>query len=453
MRIQHNIAGINAYRNVGINQSNVTKNLEKLSSGYAVNRAGDGAAELAISEGMRCKIRGLEQAGENIEDGINLIHVAEGAMQEIHSILNRMVTLCTKASNCIYTDTERACIQEEINELQDEMQRITDSTEFGGIKLFPEGEPTENGVIIQNKTKLPSWVKEEGTSFNAGVGRLADTYVVKGTVHAAAFLNFDALDASNVNDLIGTGFHTTCFTCDNYYSIQFVSGTGYSMEKSGTHYVYNVGIDGVTTGEQLIEKIKAATNNGNPRGHYTVFSYYEDKTWSSKSMLVIYDNRAYNDANMKKYPNNGKVGDGVAYSAEDVELCDIIFQIGSEQEEILKVQLPNISLRDLGMSGSSVSCLTQAKSRSSMKIVQNAIDTVSVERGRMGAYENRLEHTYSSLTVTKENITVAESRVRDTDMAEEIAAYTKNNILAQAAQAMLTQANTIPNAVIRLFQG
>lgn len=451
MRIQHNIAGINAYRNVRINQNSTMKNLEKLSSGYTVNRAGDNAAELAISESMRCKIRGLTQAEENIEDGINLIRVAEGAMQEVHSILNRMMTLCTKASNCIYTDTERACIQEEINELQDEMQRITDSTEFGGIKLFPEGEPTQSGIVIENKTKLPGWVDDTiGISFSAGY--LKDTYKINNTDYAAAFLDFGALDASNVNDLIGKGFNTTCFTCDRYYSIQFVSGTGSGMQNSGLHYIYNVGIDGVTTAKELIQRIIAATNNGNPLGHNTKFSYYTDTNGvTNENRLVIYDKRSY--VNSDKYPNRGKVGDGVVYSAEDVELCDIIFQIGSEQEEYLKVMLPNVSLIDLGMNGSSVSCLTQKKSNSSMEIVQNAINTVSTERGRLGAYENRLEHTHNSLSVTKENITASESRIRDTDMAKEIAAYTKNNILAQAAQAMLTQANAIPDAVLRLLQG
>lgn len=453
VRIQHNITGINAYRNIGISQNNTMKSLEKLSSGYVVNRAGDGAAELAISEGMRSKIRGLEQAEGNIEDGINLVHVAEGAMQEVHFMLNRMMTLCTKASNGIYTDIDRDCVQEEVDELQDEIQRITDSTEFAGMKLFPtEPEKGVEEAVIAEGTGLPAWVAQ-GAAF--GVGKLTENYTAADQLlHAAATLDFSALTEANVAQLIGTGFYTTCFTCDAYYSIQFVSGTGTSMERSGIHYIYNVGVDNVTTAKELIERIIEATDDGNPNDHFTMFSYYKDASGVSDTKLVIYDERDAADINATSCPDRGKVGSGVAYSDSKEELYDIVLQIGSEEGETLKVQLPNISLSDLRLSGSGgVSCLTQERANRSIRIMQRAINTVSMERGRMGAYENRLEHAYNSLAVAKENITAAESRIRDTDMAKEIVSYTRNNILAQAAQAMMTQANAIPDVVLRLLQG
>ena len=274
MVIQHNIAAINSYRNLSTNQSALSKNLEKLSSGYRINRAGDDAAGLAISETMRSQINGLNQAVNNANDAIGLIQTAEGAMTETHSMLQRMKTLTTQAANGTYTTTARGNIQAEIDALNKEITRIATTTEFNGEKPL---NPAKKG---QNLTFF--------------IGATADK-----------------TNAMTVGQLKMTAEALT------------------------------------------VDKIK-------------------------------------------------------------VETTTLAFQ--------------------------------------AMKSVDAAIERVSTYRATLGAAQNRLEHTVNNLKVTSENITSAESRIRDTDMADEITAYTKNNILLQAAQSMLSQSNAMPQGVLSMLQ-
>ena len=274
MVIQHNIAAINSYRNLSINQNALSKNLEKLSSGYKINRAGDDAAGLAISETMRSQINGLNQAVNNANDAIGLIQTAEGAMTETHSMLQRMKTLTTQAANGTYTKTARTNIQSEIDALNKEITRIATTTEFNGEKPL---NPTKAGNAL--------------------------TFFIGATA--------DKTNAMTVGQLQMTA-----------------------------------------------------------------------------TALTV--------ANIK------------------VETTTLAFQ--------------------------------------AMKSVDAAIDRVSTYRATLGAAQNRLEHTVNNLKVTSENITSAESRIRDTDMADEITAYTKNNILLQAAQSMLSQSNAMPQGVLSMLQ-
>lgn len=269
MVIQHNIAAINSYRNLGTNQSSLSKNLEKLSSGFRVNRAGDDAAGLAISEAMRSQINGLNQAVRNANDGIGLIQTAEGALTETHSMLQRMKTLATQAANGTYTDTARKNIKAEIDELTSEMDRIATATEFNGV-----------------------------TPLTAG----------------------------------------------------------------------------------------------------------------------------------------GKM----------------TFQIGATKAESINVSTKGMESGDLGVDGITVD--STANANAAIETIDDAINTVSEYRATLGAAQNRMEHTVNNLKVTSENITAAESRIRDTDMADEITSYTKNNILMQAAQSMLAQSNAMPQGVLSMLQ-
>ena len=274
MVIQHNIAAINSYRNLSINQNALSKNLEKLSSGYKINRAGDDAAGLAISEKMRSQINGLNQAVNNANDAIGLIQTAEGAMTETHSMLQRMKTLSTQAANGTYTETARKNIQSEINALNKEITRIATTTEFNGEKpLSP-----------------------------------------KAANQALTFFIGATADATNA----------------------------------------------MTVGQQIM-------------------------------------------------------------TAEELKLNKVAVD-------------------------------TTTNAFKAMKSIDAAIDTVSTYRATLGAAQNRLEHTVNNLKVTSENITSAESRIRDTDMADEITAYTKNNILLQAAQSMLSQSNAMPQGVLSMLQ-
>jgi flagellin len=272
MRIQHNIAALNSYRNLTNNNSQVTKNLEKLSSGYKVNRAGDDAAGLAISEKMRAQIKGLETAEKNSNDAISLIQTAEGALTEVHSMLNRMVELATQSANGTYDDSvDRAALQAEITSLNSEIQRIAEGTNFNGKKLFNEAQ-----------------------NFTLQVGDTADAYnqiTMSTTAMTTASLGVDAVNVAN-----------------------------------------------------------------------------------------------------------------------------------------------------------------QADAASAIDTIKAAINKVSTERANYGALQNRLEHTINNLNVNVENMTAAESRVRDVDVAKEMMSYTKNNILVQSAQAMLAQANQVPQGVLQLLQ-
>ena len=284
MVIQHNIAANNAYRNLSSNATNGQKNLEKLSSGYRINRSADDAAGLAISEQMRAKINGLDQATSNANDAIGLIQTAEGALTETHSMLQRMVTLATQSANGTYNSTARGAITEEVKALKEEIDRIASTTDYNGVKPLNTGNTPAQA---------------------------------------------------------------------------------------------------------------AAAAAGTP-------------------------------------PTGIKV------------------QIGPTASETLVVETAKLGSSPLGVKAIDVS--TVSKANSAITTINKAINTVSTHRAKLGASQNRLEHTINNLKTTNENMTAAESRIRDTDMAKEMAAFTKNNILSQAAQSMLSQANQQPQGVLSLLR-
>ena len=285
MRIQHNVMSMNAYRNYNNNTSMLSKNLEKLSSGYKINRAGDDAAGLAISEKMRAQIKGLEAAQKNTKDATSLIKTAEGALQEVQDMLNRMVYLAEQSANGIYDDdVDRAALQDEVGALQTEIERIADSANFNGKKLFADG-------------------SNIATDFQFQIGDTANSY--------------DQLKMSTI----------------------------------------------ITAG-----------------------------------------------ANMKTL-----IADALAI--------------------------------DIGSLTGAANALSVLKSGA-----DGAINVISTLRAKLGATQNRLDHTLNNLSVMNENITDAESGIRDTDVANEMMSYTKNNILIQSAQAMLAQANSVPQGVLQLLQ-
>lgn len=299
MRIQHNIAALNTHRNLGMNNAASSKNLEKLSSGYKINRAGDDAAGLAISEKMRGQIRGLDMASKNAQDSVSLIQTAEGALNETHSILQRMRELAVQSSNDTNVTSDRTALQLEINSLSEEVSRIANDTEFNTQKLL-------NGKFTKDSV---------------------------------------AVSGGNATTVSGKVFHIG-------------ANSGQSIELS----------IGTMTASALGVKVTAA-------------------------------------------------GSVVA-----------------------------------GSSTVGINITTQTAADDSITIIDNAISKVSKTRASLGAVQNRLEHTINNLGTTSENLTAAESRIRDTDMAAEMMAFTKNNILTQAAQSMLAQANQQPQGVLQLLQ-
>ena len=394
MRIQHNIAALNSYRQLSGNNSAVSKNLEKLSSGYKINRAGDDAAGLAISEKMRAQITGLETAQKNANDGISLVQTAEGALTEVHSMLNRMVELADQSANGTYADkTDRENLQKEVKSLLDEIDRIADSTNFNGINLL---DGNLQGTTVAGVTAAANSVQSvEVSGGNVSADLTAKIKLAMDADTGAVTMTGDGID-------------------------------GITFEAVGTNKADKKG--GVVT-----FKAKVSTADATPENA----KIFEGMTISVKVDAAKAD------------------GKFVAYAEKAFDLkagTGLTLQIGDTADDFnqLKVEVGSMKAKSLGIDTIDIS--TQSGAQTAVSKIKDAINSVSSTRGDLGAIQNRLEHTINNLSVTTENMTAAESRIRDTDMADEMMSYTKNNILVQAAQAMLAQANQVPQGVLQLLQ-
>ena len=401
MRIQHNIAALNSYRNLTGNNNAVSKNLEKLSSGYKINRAGDDAAGLAISEKMRAQITGLNTAQKNAQDGVSLVQTAEGALTEVHSMLNRMVELADQSANGTYDNAvDRANLQKEIASLKDEIDRIADSTNFNGINLL-DGSLSTSTTTTLNGTAAGA---------NAGVD--------------LKFTFADQFKGNNINVKL-------------------------EHEASGTDAIKaSVGADGKITLKMDATKnhsasaIKEALANVDMKtlaeeDKAKMTSLLASATVTGTGITTVANATGFADAEGKPTAPKGK---------------SLTLQIGDTSKDFNQM---NVSVGDmhgeaLGIADIDIS--TQVGAQTAVDKIKTAINSVSSTRGDLGAIQNRLEHTINNLSVTAENMTAAESRIRDVDMANEMMAYTKNNILVQSSQAMLAQANQLPQGVLQLLQ-
>lgn len=500
MRIQHNIAALNSYRNLTNNNSSVSKNLEKLSSGYRINRAGDDAAGLAISEKMRAQITGLETAQKNAQDGISLVQTAEGALTEVHSMLNRMVELADQSANGTYQDeVDRENLQAEVSALKDEINRIADATNFNGINLLDGGMAMKDGA-----TKV-------ATNFNGTAGTLTaqggakasqEITIAAGTQGKEQVLSLKYLDkAGNVQtaEVKFTAGAAQTNTADAAIAeLQKVFGDGYNITNASGG---KIKIEAKSNGEDQLQIIKlsqtddgkaaTATIGANAAGKADVFGVaLAGATVSNKNFLEIdgtkyqivtrgqeaeagakalyvdqssgalnADSVAQITEQLKNYGVNASINattnttiDIAQASADGKGKGGLTLQIGDTSAEFnqMTVSVGDMHAAALGIAGVDVS--TQAGAKSAVDMIKTAINSVSSTRGDLGALQNRLEHTINNLSVTTENMTAAESRIRDVDMAKEMMAYTKNNILVQASQAMLAQANQIPQGVLQLLQ-
>ena len=388
MRIQHNIMAMNAYRNYNTNNSALSKNLEKLSSGYKINRAGDDAAGLAISEKMRAQITGLDTAQNNAQDGISLIQTAEGALTEVHDMLNRMYELANKAANGTYESSNRSEIQKEIDQLADEIDRISETSNFNGIKLL-----------------------------NGDMGR--------------------TLSIANP-------------TSTGIQAVRIYGGGAGKMEALGNiTLTASGGVSIAGTGDLTWEVVGTSTLSGKDGGTITFKANY---TGNNEELKKVYSGMQIAVTVAAADSSTGK------YNAETVNATlegadkGLKLQIGdtADNNNQLFVTVGKMSAEALGVDSLNVG--TQDDSLSSLSIIKGAIEQVSGVRGTLGAAQNRLEHTINNLSVNEENIQNAESAIRDTDVAEEMMAYTKNNILIQSAQAMLAQSNQVPQGVLQLLQ-
>lgn len=543
MRIQHNIASLNSYRNYTNNTNAVSKNLEKLSSGYRINRAGDDAAGLAISEKMRAQITGLETAQKNAADGVSLVQTAEGALTEVHSMLNRMVELADQSANGTYDNTvDRANLQKEIKDLKAEIDRIADGTNFNGINLldgtlggkgniagklgiensiattsvtksvaiknnkaatkagdtfsytiaWKEGDVEKSKTIELKAKNDTTWVAADGTEYTAGA-------TAQGTELSQAVLAEMKKDSSLTSAFdISENAGVLTF---NSKAVGSAGAVVTALSVSGTQADATGGIiDGQNSkvgqdSQQILDFTDVAVVDGSTnavKAEDAEKAIFEVD--GKKFMLAKTGTKA---ENLKDIPSDVTVITlkGNTYSADDdaaavaatigrvtgkkfelaaatdaatgVTKNDIIFkgketlskggqsltlQIGDTSADYnqLEVAIKDCHVATLGIADIDIG--TQAGAKAAVDVIKNAINYVSDVRGTLGATQNRLEHTINNLSVTTENMTAAESRIRDVDVAKEMMSYTKNNILVQSAQAMLAQANQTPQGVLQLLQ-
>ena len=392
MRIQHNIMAMNAYRNYNNNTSALSKNLEKLSSGYKINRAGDDAAGLAISEKMRAQITGLDKAQDNAKDGISLVQTAEGALTEVHDMLNRMYELAEQSANGTYeNETDRAQLEKEVTQLKNEIDRIADSANFNGIKLLD--------------------------------GSMA---------------GFDAPTSMAIDPTTaGTAATKAVYTIDL---------AGFSVDKSGT---MSISLGGVTVDVDVTAGMSAGSFATAVAS--ALSSQVDDGLGDKFAVAVASTTKITLTASANGTAANGVLSGNFSLSAGD-GIGGLTLQIGdtSDSWNQLAVSILDTHVSSLGLDKMSIANQTDAAA--ALDMIKNAINYVSDVRGTLGATQNRLDHTINNLSVMEENIQDAESTIRDTDVADEMMAYTKNNILIQSAQAMLAQANQVPQGVLQLLQ-
>ena len=410
MRIQHNIMAMNAYRNYANNTSALSKNLEKLSSGYKINRAGDDAAGLAISEKMRAQITGLDKAQDNAKDGISLVQTAEGALTEVHDMLNRMYELAEQSANGTFEDgTDRKQLQKEVNHLKSEIDLIADSANFNGIKLL-DGSMSANAT-----TKLTS----TATNSKAGV----DLNIVADSV-------YDATGKRTELD-----FSLSVTTTAN--------SAGVSVDENGTVLITVMGKDADGISAEEIQAMLAKAKAANSKVSEDIMNAVRDATVTGKGIVA-----PKSATNATKWTDVATVTSATTANKGE----SLVLQIGDTSDRFnqLRVGIKDCHVDALGLTDMKIG--DQDSAAKALDKIKSAINYVSDVRGTLGATQNRLDHTINNLSVMQENIQDAESTIRDTDVADEMMAYTKNNILIQSAQAMLAQANQVPQGVLQLLQ-
>ena len=523
MRIQHNIMAMNAYRNYNTNTSALSKNLEKLSSGYKINRAGDDAAGLAISEKMRAQITGLNAAQKNVKDGISLIKTGEGAMQEIQDMLNRMDYLATQSANGTYDDpVDRLNLQKEVDALKTEINRIADSANFNGINLLDGSMSNDGGSVSINNFKT-SLVTDEaaavagkytvtltggdnalkaGDKLNITIGltngKSANVELTvssdKNSVVTANGTKYNLAATSKITqvELATIIKNETKGNLANDFSISTNGGAVDFTAKvagTGSPQIGSLQINKVSDGQvstTVISKTATITTQAKDKeitfksSAITVLSSSSQKledcifTINGQKFVVAKDTKSValitdksvnvikaaapnthvaNELSQKTGlkitfdgTNTFKVASGSAKTGSALRL-----QIGDTSDSYNQMQVSIGDMHTTAMGIEGIDIGTQDGAASAISVIKSAINYVSGIRGDLGALQNRLEHTQKNLSVMAENIQDAESTIRDTDVAEEMMSYTKNNILIQSAQAMLAQANAVPQGVLQLL--
>jgi len=543
MRINHNLMAMNTHRMLGINQAGTSKSIEKLSSGYRINRAGDDAAGLAISEKMRAQVRGLGQASRNSQDGISLIQTAEGALNETHAMLQRMRELAVQSATGTNTDDDRAAISTEVNQLKSEIDRIGETTEFNTQKLLngslksvggaTAGLDTTTGAQIAKLTA--GTIKGDQTMGSAAISAAVssiefeeETFTIDGTEvivdwstlttdeqnilknsmtdsssrnaatelienkineaidadggkvdHVDVYANVSGVmvissgsegtdsiidvtvDATDVvNSLMGQGSYISANGTTNY------AGTDIATGDTGNIKINNVSLEFKTDDAFPATTTMASAAIGVASSINTAISAYNTINGLSSGEEGYIEEVAVSvtdDGRLSIASESGAItfSDNVGTTTmADLGLTDaqtsaagnggVVLQIGANENQTLQFGIGDMRSQSLGITGSKVD--TASGASNAITDIDDALALVSKQRSELGAAQNRLEHTIKNLDTSSENLQASESRIRDVDMAKEMMEFTKNNILQQAAQSMLAQANQQPQGVLQLLR-
>ncbi len=454
---------MNAHRQLGIGNTMGAKSMEKLSSGYRINRAGDDAAGLAISEKMRGQIRGLNQASRNAQDGISLIQTAEGALNETHSILQRMRELSVQSANDTNNDTDRGELQKEIEQLKAEIDRISNDTEFNTKNLLDGGigqtaslganTAELNGVRAVDTnlegTYTLTFANAATTTENfISAGGIASTDVTIDNTSGATGLEAGSYTIK-LSDANGDGTAATAILYDA--NGNEVSKTAAPIDNSGADIVLND-----AGGNALITIATGAYNGASGTLKFDVAITADitvgspDGTSKAYTGVKADSNSVMSVAGLELDVATELQGTGAETAVIDVTNNGVQFHIGANEGQTTRLAINQMSTAALNVDD--IDITTQTGAEAAITAVNSAIEKVSTERSKLGAIQNRLEHTIKNLDTSSENLQSSESRIRDVDMAKEMMEFTKNNILQQAAQAMLAQANQQPQGVLQLLR-
>ena len=457
MVVQHNMQAANANRMLNITSGAQSKSTEKLSSGYRINRAADDAAGLSISEKMRKQIRGLDKASSNAQDGVSSVQTAEGALTEVHSMLQRMNELATQAANGTNSTTDRSAIQDEISQLTTEIDRVAETTKFNETYLLKGDKGTKevymkghdaglNGSLTDNATsatfKVAAGALDAGKSVTIG----GKDYTIGATVAEAKKIADDKKTTNGAKVTVNGVEYTS-------------DGTDLKDAKNNVLNTSNIKAgDIVSDGTKTLTASDIDTATGVDKSNSSVISAAQavklmtteltaaNNIGTTKNAATVTAGTYASDTGVEFTINKG--------TAEVAEKLSFSLHVGSDADMTNKITvgIETMNSSYLGIKGLNVNDDSGIAATYAVDAISDALQKVSDQRSSLGAVQNRLEHTIDNLDNVVENTTSAESRIRDTDMAKEMVNYSKNNILAQAGQSMLAQANQSNQGVLSLLQ-
>ncbi len=446
MVVQHNMQAANTSRMLNITSNAQSKSTEKLSSGYKINRAADDAAGLTISEKMRKQIRGLDRASTNAEDGISAVQTAEGALTEVHSMLQRMNELAVQSANGTNSSSDREAIQAEIDQLTKEIDRVSETTKFNETYLL-KGQDATNGASADYaaNAEIGSYKGLTVTAVNDSTIASGDELEL-GTVmlKSSASDKFAAVDATAAATDLVSAEKTA-----NGITYELKDGTKNTLSAADFKATFGVDADAATEGDKATFSLAIGEAGTEVTG-----TSYEGADYKVDFSGSDVDLSSYKIGDtVKAKANVAADGTGTTLSKEGIaNPLQFNLHVGSDSSNNNKisVSIESMSAAGIGVDGLKVD--TENDATKAIDTIAAAIEKVSSQRSSLGAIQNRLEHTIDNLDNVVENTTSAESRIRDTDMADEMVTYSKNNILVQAGQSMLAQANQSTQGVLSLLQ-